>query len=83
MATDRISVRLPKDKIKFLEQVGHDPTREKGARTRGVEAVIAFAQMTPRAFRAFLNGRADPGLPQPWGFHDKFDFEIEEERCKP
>ncbi len=54
MATDRISVRVDAETIKYLEQIGGEG---RGAISRGVGAVIEFAQMTPRAFQAFLNGR--------------------------
>ncbi len=58
MATDRISVRLDAETIKFLEQIGHDRRKPRGAISRGVAAVIEFARSKePFAFRDFLNNR--------------------------
>lgn len=77
MATDRITVRLNEEKIKFLEEAGGGG---HGAISRGVAAVIEFTQTFPVSFRAFLNGRADPTQPRTWGIGEKFTYE-EKKQC--
>ncbi len=65
MATDRISVRLDAETIKFLEQVGGEG---RGAISRGVARVIEFARLMPRTFRGFRCYKR----PVAWAIVDKF-----------
>lgn len=79
----KISVRIPTEMADFLAETGGG---DRG-RSDGVRRVVEFAQMTPRAFAAFLGGErfADVGelkrLNEPCDVDDSESNAPDGERC--
>lgn len=69
MVTDRIRITVVVQNdadLAFIENAGGNIGR--GAKQAGFDKLLAFAQMTPRAFQAFLDGErfADVGELKRW-----------------
>ena len=60
MATDRISVRLDQETIKYLERVGGGG---RGAKSRIARKAIEFSRVLPVSFERFVNIGVQPDKP--------------------